>query len=285
MCRFVAYIGKPMLMDELIIKPRNSLINQSVSAHEMDEPLNGDGFGVAWYNHDIHPEPGLFVSVRPAWNDQNLSYLAQKILSNCFFAHVRAATEGWVSEVNCHPFHHRQLSFMHNGQIGGFSVLKRYIRNELDDEMYNWIKGQTDSEHLFALFLHFWKKEKREGTAYEMADVLKETIHYLEWLSEKQGIREKHYINTVLTDGRRMVSSRYTSDRPEKASTLYFSQGSKYICEGNTCRMRTTDDSSDHAVLIVSERLTQEEHDWNIIPANHLLLVDVKMKTSIQDIH
>jgi predicted glutamine amidotransferase len=273
-----------MLMDELIIKPKNSLINQSVQASEMEEPLNGDGFGVAWYNHDIHPEPGLFVSVRPAWNDQNLGYLAQKIKSNCFFAHVRAANVGWVSEVNCHPFHYKNLAFMHNGQIGGFQHLKRHIRNELDDEMYNWIKGQTDSEHLFALFLHFWNKESRQGTAYEMADVLQETIGYLMWLSKTHRINEKQYLNLVLTDGRRMVSTRFTDDKPENASTLYYSKGSKYTCEGDTCRMRDTNDITDHAVLIVSERLTTDDNHWHVLPSRNLLIVDVNLETSLQEI-
>lgn len=284
MCRFVAYIGKPMLMDELIIKPKNSLINQSVQASEMEETLNGDGFGVAWYDHDIHSEPGLFVSVRPAWNDQNLNYLAQKIKSNCFFAHVRAANVGWVSEVNCHPFHHQNMVFMHNGQLGGFQHLKRSIRNELNDEMYNWIKGQTDSEHLFALFLHFWQKEKREGTAYEMAEVLNETINYIKFLSNKHKIKDYQYINTVLTDGKRMVSARYTDDKPEHASSLYFSSGSKYICEDNTCRMRNTDDIEDRAVLIVSEKLTKDNNDWNVIPSGNILIVDKNLETSLHEI-
>ena len=284
MCRFVAYIGRPMLMDELIIKPKNSLINQSVHASEMEETLNGDGFGVAWYDHDIHPEPGLFVSVRPAWNDQNLNYLAQKIKSNCFFAHVRAANVGWVSEVNCHPFHYKNLAFMHNGQIGGFGKLKRHIRNELDDEMYNWIKGQTDSEHLFALFLHFWNRSSRQGTAYEMADVLQETLNYLMWLAKKENIDERQYINVVLTDGRRMVSARFTDDVPENASTLYYSKGSKYICEENMCKMRDTDDPSDKAVLIVSERLTRDDDQWNLLPAKHILVVDADLKTSVQEV-
>ena len=284
MCRFVAYIGKPMLMDELIIKPKNSLINQSVQASEMEEPLNGDGFGIAWYNHDIHPEPGLFVSVRPAWNDVNLQYLAKKIKSNCFFAHVRAASTGWVSEVNCHPFHHENMTFMHNGQIGGFKHLKRQIQNELNEELFSWIKGQTDSEHFFALFLHFWGKQKREGTAYEMADVLNETISYLVKLSGQQKISEKQYINVVLTDGKRMVSARYTDDKPEKASTLYYSKGSKYYCEGNVCRMRDTDDPNDRAVLVASEKLTKGDEHWHTIPPNNILIVDVNLETSLQEI-
>ena len=250
----------------------------------MEEPLNGDGFGIAWYNHGIHEEPGLFVSVRPAWNDQNLKYLAKKIESNCFFAHVRAASVGWVSEANCHPFHWNNMAFMHNGNLGGFKVLKRYIRGLLEDELYEWIKGQTDSEHLFALFLHFWKQEKREGTTAEMAEVLEETIKYIVDLAKYNGISDFSFINTVLTDGKRLIATRYTNDKPTNASTLYYSEGNKYECDGDVCRMHTTDDHRDKAVLIVSEKLTTEEKDWNPIPVNSIMTVDTNLDVNMKEI-
>lgn len=50
MCRFVAYLGEPILAEDLITKPINSLIHQSYHAKEMAEPLNGDGFGMGWYD-------------------------------------------------------------------------------------------------------------------------------------------------------------------------------------------------------------------------------------------
>lgn len=124
MCRFIAYRGKPILLDDVLHKPKNSLIRQSAQAHEAEEPLNGDGFGLGWYMPELDREPGLFVSVRPAWNDRNLRYLCQKINTPCFFAHVRAASAGEVSEANCHPFHYRDFLFMHNGGIGGFNKIK-----------------------------------------------------------------------------------------------------------------------------------------------------------------
>ena len=49
MCRFIAYLGKPITADELLLKPVNSLVHQSYSAGEMSEILNGDGFGLGWY--------------------------------------------------------------------------------------------------------------------------------------------------------------------------------------------------------------------------------------------
>ncbi len=49
MCRFVMYMGPPLTLASLITEPVNSLINQSIHSREQAEPLNGDGFGVAWY--------------------------------------------------------------------------------------------------------------------------------------------------------------------------------------------------------------------------------------------
>lgn len=79
MCRLMAYKGTPILLDELLYKPKNSLINQSINAKELEEPLNGDGFGVGWYTQAISPEPATFVSLNPAWSNRNLHNPAVKI--------------------------------------------------------------------------------------------------------------------------------------------------------------------------------------------------------------
>ena len=39
-------MGSPIIIDKLLYQPKNSLINQSVNAKEIEEPLNGDGFGI-----------------------------------------------------------------------------------------------------------------------------------------------------------------------------------------------------------------------------------------------
>ncbi|MGH7456197.1 MAG: class II glutamine amidotransferase, partial [bacterium] len=145
MCRFLAYKGAPITLDNLLFQPKNSLIHQSYKAQERPEPLNGDGFGVGWYVPELDPEPAVFVSTTPAWNNRNLRYNASKVRSGCIFAHVRAASVGSVSEANCHPFHYQKFLFMHNGNIGGFKVIKRHLRNRLSDELYDWIHGQPDS--------------------------------------------------------------------------------------------------------------------------------------------
>ena len=153
MCRFIAYLGRPIIVDELHLKPANSLVHQSYGAEEMSQTLNGDGFGLGWYVHNISERPGLFRSISPAWNNNNLLYNAPLIQTDCMFAHVRAASEGAISEANSHPFHYEQFLMMHNGVVPQFAKIKRRLLSLLSDELFLWIKGQTDSEHVFALLM------------------------------------------------------------------------------------------------------------------------------------
>ena len=101
MCRWLAYTGSPVFVDEIILKPEHSLIDQSLSANSGATPTNGDGFGLGWYG--AKETPGIYRSIRPAWNDRNLRNLAEQIESGHFIAHIRAATGTAVQQTNCHP--------------------------------------------------------------------------------------------------------------------------------------------------------------------------------------
>jgi predicted glutamine amidotransferase len=81
MCRFALYLGPPITLDTLITKPVNSIIHQSFHSHERKDPLNADGFGVAWYVPELSLHPAVFRSITPAWNDENLLNLAPLTIS------------------------------------------------------------------------------------------------------------------------------------------------------------------------------------------------------------
>ena len=123
MCRWAAYIGEEVFLEDIVTAPCHSLIAQSHCAREAKSPTNGDGFGIAWYGD--RPEPGLYRDILPAWSDPNLKSLCRQIKSDLFLAHVRASTGGATSRANCHPFVSGRWSFMHNGQIGGFERIRR----------------------------------------------------------------------------------------------------------------------------------------------------------------
>ena len=90
MCRWLAYSGSPILLEELLYKPAHSLIDQSLHSRMGAETTNGDGFGIGWYGP--RETPAVFHSIEPAWNDRNLRELAAHVISPLVFAHIRAST-------------------------------------------------------------------------------------------------------------------------------------------------------------------------------------------------
>ncbi len=280
MCRFIAYQGDPIIADDLLFRPKNSLIKQSYEAKELEEPLNGDGFGLGWYNPEIAPDPAVFVSMTPAWSNRNLKLLAPHIKSGCIFAHVRAASMGDTSESNCHPFTFGNWMFMHNGGIEGFTKIKREVRRSLSDEVYGWLRGQTDSEHFFALFLER-NKAKEKASPLDVVAALKETLAYVEGLKKKAGITETTYLNTCVTNGKFIVGTRFCSNPKEEAPSLYYSTGSKYVCHDGICELVQSSDK--HAAMIVSEKLTEFPNDWHKVPNNHFIIIYPNLTAQLQE--
>jgi len=139
MCRWLAYSGSPLSIEDLLYRPEHSLIDQSLHSRLGAETTNGDGFGVGWYGDG--DTPGVYRSIEPAWNDRNLRDLAAHIRSPLVLAHVRAAIGSAVQQTNCHPFQHGRWLFMHNGFIGDFDKVKRDLVLAVDPSLYASIEG------------------------------------------------------------------------------------------------------------------------------------------------
>lgn len=284
MCRFLAYKGESVLLADLLTHPYHSLIKQSYSSKLRAEPLNGDGFGVGWYNFDLGSEPGLFTSLTPAWGNRNLERLSEKLTSTCFFAHVRAASPGLaISDVNCHPFQYKNLLWMHNGNISEFLKIKRKLRAYLADEYYHMILGTTDSEHAFALFLNHLPKGWEECTSTEMLHAMRETIHKLVAWSEEAGVVGGSTCNFAVTDGRRMVITRYATHTDRPPESLYYIEGEKIECIGGASHMRKVM-KSHNSLVISSEPITEDVNEWKEVPGNSIVVIDSKNNIEIKSV-
>ena len=272
MCRLVAYRGPNILLANVLVKPVNSIVLQSLHARESTIPTNGDGFGLGWYAPQIDPEPALFTSILPAWNDRNLLHLTAKIESPVFFAHVRAASAGGVTQYNCHPFTHGKWMLMHNGGIHDFLNIKRHMRRLLDDDIYDWIKGETDSEHVFALFLQLAKNRDLNQLSV-VADVLEETFAKIAQLLAQFNLSGDSHYNICLTDGRRMLASRYCTNPKIIPESMHYAVGARFGKKHKHYHM-IQENNLQTSVLISSERLNNAENDWQPVPINHMMLVD-----------
>jgi predicted glutamine amidotransferase len=241
MCRWIAYRGETIALEHYVTAPAHSLIEQSIRALESTASTNGDGFGLGWYGE--HEEPGLYREVRPAWSDENLHHLCRHIHSHLFFAHVRSSTGTPTTRPNCHPFAHGRWMFMHNGQIGDWSLIRRHVEALIPDAFYPSRIGTTDSEAVFLAILGAGADRDPIGAT---ARTLAAIMDIVRASGKPQPVR----FTAALSNGQDLYAFRFACN--DKANSLYYRE------QGND-------------VVIVSEPLDKNHSGWIPVPADHLI--------------
>jgi len=253
-CRWLAYSGSPVLLEELLYNRQNSLIVQSLHSRLGAEETNGDGFGVGWYGE---PEtPAVFRSIEPAWNDRNLRELSGHIESGLVFAHIRASTGSPVQQTNCHPFRNGHWLFMHNGFVDGFHEIKRDLALAVDPSLYPEMEGTTDTEMMFHLALTFGLKD-------DPPQAVARTVGLVEATGREHGIEFPFQGTIATTDGERIWAFRYSSKGDSRS--LFFSTDLPTLRElyPENEELQGLDEESR---LVVSEPLGDLPGAWNEVP-------------------
>jgi glutamine amidotransferase len=254
MCRWLAYSGTPVLLEELLYKPTHSLIVQSLHSRLGVETTNGDGFGIGWYGESS--KPAVFKSIEPAWNDRNLQELSGHVRSGLVFAHIRASTGTPVQQTNCHPFRHGRWLWMHNGSIARFHDVKRELLLAVDPSLFPDLEGSTDSEAFFFLALTM-------GLEDDPPAAVERAVGLIEHVGRSNRIEHPIQMTVATTDGDRVWGFRYSSEG--RSRSLYFST---LVA---TLRAQYPDNPvlqglSDESRLVVSEPLGDLEGAWNEVP-------------------
>jgi predicted glutamine amidotransferase len=255
MCRWLAYSGSPVLIEELLYKPKHSLIDQSRHARLGVDTTNGDGFGVGWYGPDDQT-PAVFRSIEPAWNDRNLREVAGHVHSPLFLAHIRASTGTAVQQTNCHPFRHEEWLWVHNGLVRDFHLIKRDLALAVDESLYAYMEGSTDSEMLFYLALTFGLEEDPPSAVERMVGFVEEVGH-------RHGTEHPIQMTIGTTDGKSVWAFRYSSER--KSRSLFYSTHMRTVRELYPDRPRLQE-VSDETRIVVSEPLADLPGAWNEVP-------------------
>ena len=262
MCRWLAYSGSPVRIEELLYKPKHSLIDQSLHSQLGAETTNGDGFGIGWYG--VGDTPGTFHSVEPAWNDRNLRDLAAHIESRLVFSHIRASSGSPVQQTNCHPFRHGRWLWMHNGVVRDFHQVKRDLVLRVDPSLYPEIEGSTDSEVFFFLALTLGLEDD-PPTAVEKA------VGIIEQVGRSYGVENPIQMTVATSDGASVWAFRYSSEG--KSRSLFYST------DVSTLRHQHPDNPvlhelSDESRLVVSEPLGDLAGAWNEVPESSVGIVE-----------
>jgi len=249
MCRFAAYLGKPVRLGKLLLDPPHSLQVQGWAPKELHyTKLNADGYGFAWYGND--GRPAVYVNPMPIWADPNLPHLAGALDSALWVASVRSATAGNpVHHGNTQPFVDEEFVFDHNGFIDKFhaEVLPEILA-ELDPGYLPDLRGNTESEYLFLILRQILSADPD----LPMEDALRELMRCVEqWAGGRRSL-----LNLLVSDGERLYAVRHAIN--DDCPSLYYT---------------TDDEAFPDAQLIASERLTESSF-WQTVPEHQILIID-----------
>jgi predicted glutamine amidotransferase len=261
MCRWMAYMGDPVLADDLLFRPQHSIIDQSLHAKLGGFATNGDGFGIGWYGSRL--EPAVFKSTHPAWNDDNLREVAGHIRTPLLFAHVRASSGTPVQRSNCHPFRYGRWLWMHNGSLAMFPEVKRELLTAVDESLYPKIEGSTDTEALFFLALTF-------GLADDPPAAVARAVGLVEHIGRRRGVEYPVHMTVATSDGQSIWVFRYSSEK--STSSLYYSSDVSQLRQLYP-ELDALNELGADTRFIVSEPLRDLPGAWKEVPENSWVLV------------
>ena len=286
MCRLLGYLGPPVLLDDLIIKPDNALISQTTQA-QMLAMLNIAGFGLAaWDDHMAEPHlPLTFRSTQVANFDQNLRMLTRKLRVRALVAHLRGVPldgNATINQQSLHPFSMAgtPLVLAHNGDLASFSEMRFALVEYLKPAIARQITSQIDSAWLYALVLSQFDDPAGPFTVDEIFRAVEAALAIVRRVRSQLGITQSSSVNLVVRDGRSIVATRFTFDfgcydtPPHQGGVEFLSQwftvGTHYTFADDEWKMTG---GTGAATLVTSEPLTRDISTWVEVPEYSALLV------------
>jgi predicted glutamine amidotransferase len=167
------------------------------------------GWGIGWYRAGM-PERSL--GLLPAHHDETFVAAARGVCAGVVIAHVRDASIGRVVEENTHPFVHGRWLFAHNGTLARFKrvqAVRDALLAEIDADLRPHVRGETDSERCFYVFL----SRLRARAPLDAADVasvrraLAETTEAAARICDATSEKPSS-MNFLVTDGRVLAATR-----------------------------------------------------------------------------
>lgn len=287
MCRMLGYLGPAVLLDELIVKPDNSLIHQATGA-QMLAMLNLAGFGIAaWDEHMAEPElPFMFHSTQVALLDANLRALAAKLRVNALVGHLRGVRHDGNAVINqqsLHPFSMRgsPLVLAHNGDLAQFGLMRYALLDYIKPAIAERIVSSIDSAWLHALVLSQFEDPAGPFTTEQIHRAVEGALAIVRKLRDREGIDTSSSVNLIVGDGRNIVATRFTYDfgkfdKPPSQGgvdylSMWYTLGARYGFSDGEWKMTG---GVGTATLVASEPLTRDVSTWLEVPEYSMLLVE-----------
>ena len=295
MCRALLYLGEPVLLDNLLFQPDSALVRQSYMP-KMLNMLNLAGFGLRAWDRASHAPDKPFFYGSPSLTvfDRNLKNLAEKVRADCVLAHVRGvaySTAVEISPQNVHPFQFEglQWALAHNGDLAGIHEMKPFLLKEIRPEFISKIRGTTDSEWIYALFVSQLRDPHDTASEDEVFAALEKTIAILREARKNIGMTLSSSLNLFIANGSQLAAVRYCLDfgcyrtddpaRVHEANlsflSLWYTLGRDYGLHEEEWKMTGGAERAD-SILVASEPLTRDTSSWVELPEYGALFAEIR---------
>ena len=169
-----------------------------------------DGWGLGWYAGRV---PQVVRSLTAAHGDEDFEEVSSFVTATTILAHIRKASVGKIALENTHPFEWGPWLFAHNGTIPDWERARGPLEASIDPALRTSLRGETDSERCFLLFLTRLSRrcDPASATFADAAAALAETVNTVARTCGPEAAT-----TFLVTDGRLMLACR-------RGRTLYVS--------------------------------------------------------------
>jgi predicted glutamine amidotransferase len=214
------------------------------------------GWGIGWY---VDGSPHVRRGLLPAHADEAFAAAGRELRSRIVVAHVRDASVGPVQHENTHPFLYDRWLFAHNGTVARYGSdpdVREALAAEIDPDLRGRIRGDTDSERLFYLFLT--RLRARGALADPSVDDVRRALADVTALvlrvADAVPSPKPSSLNYVVSDGRILAATRH----------------------GRTLHV-AADTGKRHAFVVASERIGRAA--WTEVPEGGFVATDDGIRT------
>ncbi len=235
-----------------------------------------DGWGVAYY---VDGAPHVTRSPQFALNDQLFHRLSGVVSSETVLAHVRKATQGDNTVLNCHPFQYGRWVFAHNGDIPNFSETRQRLLSEIAPRLRRFVLGDTDSEVVFYILLtqlSGYGPLARRHSAEDVACAVKSTITRVREICDSTENATRALLTMMVTDGETLVAA-------HGGKELFWSSYKTRCADRDACPNLSPECEAPSASgfvnhLILSSEPLQGENIWISLDEGDVIGVDHRMR-------
>jgi predicted glutamine amidotransferase len=200
MARMFGFIGNRADLGARVLEANRPLLK----ARRPDgEPL---GWGLGFY------QSGEVLLRRRPIDDRaeiDLVEAAEDVRTDVMLGHVRRASVGALRTENTHPFRYRAWLFAQTGTIVGFERLRSRLLESQPEFLRRNVRGETDSECFFYLFLSFLHDAGHLDDAHVQSDHIAAALRASIALVDRLSAEEGHAQNSgdiLVTNGEQLIA-------------------------------------------------------------------------------